>query len=77
MMPPPATPSAAVKKKKTSKKNAVAPPIDVDENAISVQRKATETCPLTAIFDKAQSNESLHTKYFKEMNNIYGKVRTF
>lgn len=71
MMPPPPVPAAAAKNKKGSKKNE-APANTENENLVRPQ--PMETCPVTAIFEKAQTNESLHVKYYKELNTIYGKV---
>lgn len=71
MMPPPPVPAAAGKSKKGSKKNEAAASAE-NENPIRPQPR--DACPVTAIFEKAQTNESLHVKYFKELNNIYEKV---
>lgn len=71
MMPPPPVPAAAGKNKKGSKRNEA--PVNT-ENENRVRPQQVQACPVTAIFEKAQSNESLHVKYFKELNSIYEKV---
>lgn len=71
MMPPPPVPAVAARNKKGSKRNEAAANTG-NENRVRPQ--PMETCPVTAIFEKAQTNESLHVKYFKELNTIYEKV---
>lgn len=71
MMPPPPVPAAAGKNKKGSKKNTAAANAEKENEN---QKRPQPACLVTAIFEKAQSNESLHVKYFKELNNIYEKV---
>lgn len=79
LMPPPPMP---VSKKHKSSKQASAHSVsgisDISNlsnisngNASQTQNKCG---PLSMIFEKAQDNETLHSKYFKEMTNIYNKV---
>lgn len=76
MMPPPPVPPAVAKgpkaRGKQTKRNEP-PTSTVNDTATSV-RPQSQACPVTVIFEKAQTNESLHVKYFKELNSIYEKV---
>lgn len=41
------------------------------------QQRQNKCGPLSIIFEKVQENEALHTKYYKELTNLYGKVNVF
>lgn len=75
LMPPPQMPVS--KKHKTSKQAAsilnVSRISDISNisNVCQTQNKCGQ---LSIIFEKAQENETLHSKYFKELTNIYEKV---
>lgn len=72
MMPPPPVPPATTKSKKGVKNVEAKDSATVGANQHRPQ--PLEVCPVSVIFEKAQTNESLHVKYFKELNNIYEKV---
>lgn len=76
MMPPPQLP--APKKQKQSKLATMNSSIisDISNTNTSVLSQSTRyVCgSLSIIFEKAQENEALHNKYFKEMTQIYEKV---
>lgn len=38
------------------------------------QQRQNKCGPLSIIFEKVQESEALHTKYYKELTNLYGKV---
>lgn len=38
------------------------------------QQRQNKCGPLSIILEKVQENEALHTKYYKELTNLYGKV---
>lgn len=68
-MPPPPVPPA---KAKPARKNGkvVANKENADVNVFRVQNIS----PVAVVCQKAQTNESLHPKYFKELQSIYEKV---
>lgn len=77
LMPPPQVPVS--KKHKSSKQAAsilnVSTITDISNTSnISTQHTEHKCGPLSVIFEKAQENETLHAKYYKELTNIYGKV---
>lgn len=41
------------------------------------QQRQNKCGPLSIIFEKVQESEALHTKYYKELTNLYGKVSSF
>lgn len=65
MMPPP-------KIAKNRTRNIEASP--VAGNALSSQPQSLEICPVSEILQKAQTNQSMHLKYFKALNEMYEKV---
>lgn len=82
LMPPPAMPVS--KKQKSSKQASIhnlsvisdiSNLSNISSNGSSLQTQ-NKCGPLSIIFEKAQENETLHHKYFKEMTNIYEKVST-
>lgn len=79
LMPPPPMPVS--KKHKSSKQSSALSVSGISDisnisnisNGSSSQTQ-NKCGPLSIIFEKAQENETLHNKYFKEMTNIYNKV---
>lgn len=79
LMPPPQMP---VPKKHKSTKQSTSSTVNNDSiisditniSNTSTQQTQNKCGPLSLIFEKAQQNESLHNKYFKELTNIYEKV---
>lgn len=79
LMPPPQMP---VPKKHKSSKQSTSSTVNNDSiisditniSNTSTQQTQNKCGPLSLIFEKAQQNESLHNKYFKELTNIYEKV---
>lgn len=79
LMPPPQMP---VPKKHKSAKQTTSSIVNNDSiisditnlSNSSTQQTQNKCGPLSLIFEKAQQNESLHNKYFKELTNIYEKV---
>lgn len=65
MMPPP-------KIAKNRTRNNEASPVAA--NALISQPQSLDICPVLEILQKAQTNESMHPKYFKALNQIYEKV---
>lgn len=82
LMPPPPMPVS--KKHKSSKqilnRSNVSGISDISNLSNISNGSSSQTqnkCgPLSIIFEKAQENETLHSKFFKEMTNIYDKVST-
>lgn len=76
-MPPPQM--MPVAKKHKSSKQALVKNLsrlsDISNTSDVSTRQTQNKCgPLSIIFEKAQENETLHNKYFKEMTSIYEKV---
>lgn len=42
--------------------------------AVNTVFSRLELCPVTTILQKAQTNDCMHLKYFKELNESYEKV---
>lgn len=77
LMPPPQMPVPKKHKstKQTTSLNNVSIISDITNNSnTSIQQTQNKCGPLSLIFEKAQQNESLHSRYFKELTNIYEKV---
>lgn len=78
LMPPPQMMSVSKKQKKSTKQASIQNVSGISDisNTTNVSTLQTQNkCgPLSIIFEKAQQNEALHNKYFKEMTNIYEKV---
>lgn len=80
LMPPPQLPVS--KKHKSSKQASIHNVSGISDisNLSNISNNATtlqtqNKCgPLSIIFERAQENETLHNKYFKELTNIYEKV---
>lgn len=77
LMPPPQI--MPVSKKHKSSKQALIKNVsrlsDISNtNDVSILQTQNKCGPLSIIFEKAQENETLHSKYFKEMTTIYDKV---
>lgn len=80
LMPPPQMP---VPKKHKSTKQTTSSTVNNDSiisditniSNTSTHQTQNKCGPLSLIFEKAQQNEGLHNKYFKELTNIYEKVR--
>lgn len=81
LMPPPQMP--VPKKHKPTKQSTTSSSSMTNDSIISditnistasTQQTQNKCGPLSIIFEKAQQNESLHNKYFKELTNIYEKV---
>lgn len=81
LMPPPQAPVS--KRHKTIKQtvvqqNNVSAISDISNIGVgSGQKRQNKTGPLALIFEKVQENEALHTKYYKELTSLYGKVNDF
>lgn len=82
LMPPPQMPVS--KKHKSSKQASnhnvsvisdISNLSNISSNGSTLQTQ-NKCGPLSIIFEKAQENESLHNKYFKELTNIYETVST-
>lgn len=78
MMPPPQLP--APKKQKQSKLasmnlSVISDISNTSTNTVLSQSTHFVCGALSVIFEKAQENEALHNKYFKELTQIYEKVR--
>lgn len=80
LMPPPQMPVS--KKHKPSKQASnhnvsvisdISNRSNISSNGSTLQTQ-NKCGPLSIIFEKAQDNETLHNKYFKELTNIYEKV---
>lgn len=75
LMPPPQMPVS--KKHKSSKQTSthnvsiISGGISDISNISNNGSTQTKCGPLSIIFEKAQENETLHNKYFKELTNIY------
>lgn len=77
LMPPPQVPVS--KKHKSSKQAASILNVnrisDISNISIGNTHNTQHKCgPLSIIFEKAQENEALHTRFYKELTNLYGKV---
>lgn len=79
LMPPPQMPVS--KKHKSSKQASILNVSTISDisntsNISNVSQTQNKCGPLSIIFEKAQENETLHSKYFKELTNIYENVST-
>lgn len=87
LMPPPQAPVSKrhkTIKQSVIKQNSVSSILDISNISNSSsgggaggggkQQRQIKCGPLSIIFEKVQESEALHTKYYKELTNLYGKV---
>lgn len=77
LMPPPQIPVS--KKHKSSKQASIIQNVSAISDISNISNGSTlqtqiKCGPLSIIFEKSQENEALHSKYYKELTNLYEKV---
>lgn len=56
------------------RKRKIITEVDKDKEAEPVQPTVTKINPVAIIIQNAQTNETLHTKYIKELQHLYTRV---